>query len=175
MLSIDSYGCLTILFCKKRSSEITKYNWSITISLICICQNRLFGVKPSSAHIMDQLDPHEQTSMKFWSKYEHFFSCTKLHLKMISAKWKPFCLGLTVLINKPSFTGLPWRFVSLVWSASASRADDKNEALEFKTWTEWPPFCRRHFQTDFAERKFCILIRSPLKSIRKPKGSKFWG
>ena len=29
------------------------------------------------------------------------FSFKKMHLKMSSAKWRPFCLGLNVLTNKP--------------------------------------------------------------------------
>ena len=32
----------------------------------------------------------------------HTFSFTKLHLKMSSAKWRAFCLGLNVLIDTRS-------------------------------------------------------------------------
>ena len=31
----------------------------------------------------------------------HTFSFNKMHLKMLSAKWRPFCLGLNVLIQTP--------------------------------------------------------------------------
>ena len=153
MLSIDSYSFLTILFCKKifRNHEIQLINYYITDLYLSESPVRRQAIIWSNN---GSTGPSWTNFNEILIKIRTFFSCTKLHLKMTSAKWKPFCLGLTVLINKPSFTGLPWRFVSLVWSASAFRADDKNEALEFKTWTEWPPFCRRHFQTDFAEESF---------------------
>ena len=32
----------------------------------------------------------------------HIFSFKKMHFKLSSAKWKPFCLGLNVLINRGS-------------------------------------------------------------------------
>ena len=61
---------------------------------------RLFGAKPLSEPIVDyyQLDPWEQISGKMDSKYNNF-SCRKMNLKMSSAKWWPFCLGLDVLIR----------------------------------------------------------------------------
>ena len=35
----------------------------------------------------------------------HTFSFTKIHLKMSSAKWRPFCLGLNVLKRFQTFVG----------------------------------------------------------------------
>ena len=35
-----------------------------------------------------QLDPYEESSVKFWSKYKTFYSW-KRHLKISSAKWRP--------------------------------------------------------------------------------------
>ena len=37
----------------------------------------------------------------------HTFSFKKIHLKMSSLKWRPFCLGLSVLKNVPSLSWLP--------------------------------------------------------------------
>ena len=54
---------------------------------------RLFGAKPLSEPMLGccQLDPYEQTSVKFESIQN--FSFTKMHLKISSAKRWPFCLG----------------------------------------------------------------------------------
>ena len=40
----------------------------------------------------------------------HIFSCKKMHLKMSSGKWRPFCLGLNVLM----FVSTPIPLVSLL-------------------------------------------------------------
>ena len=37
----------------------------------------------------------------------HSFSFKKIHLKMSSGKWHPFCLGLNVLSDVPLVTPLP--------------------------------------------------------------------
>ena len=42
----------------------------------------------------------------------HAFSFKKMHLKMSSAKWRPFCLGLNVL---NSFTYMIAHFIYLLW------------------------------------------------------------
>ena len=61
----------------------------------------LFGTKPLSKPMLGycQSDHREQTSVKVESKYKlSDFSFMKMHLKMSSGKWRPFCLGLNVLI-----------------------------------------------------------------------------
>ena len=59
---------------------------------------RLVGTKPLSEPKPGyyQLDPEEQTSVKFYSVL--IFSFKKIHLNMSSGKGRPFCLGLNVLI-----------------------------------------------------------------------------
>ena len=59
---------------------------------------RLVGAKPLSEPKLGyyQLDPEEQTSVKFYSVL--IFSFKKTHLNMSSGKGRPFCLGLNVLI-----------------------------------------------------------------------------
>ena len=60
----------------------------------------------------------------------HTFSFKKLHLKMSSAKWRPFCLGLNVLTHCPLYRKVTWpslwnwvfehfgecHRISLIWS-----------------------------------------------------------
>ena len=55
---------------------------------------RLLGTKPLSEPMRPycQLDPKEHNSVKVRK-----FSFTELPLKMSSAKWQPFCLGLNML------------------------------------------------------------------------------
>ena len=64
---------------------------SAKIQIMACC---LFGAKPSSKPMLDycQLDPWEQTSVKFFIKIQKF-SFIKMHLKTSSAKWRPFCPG----------------------------------------------------------------------------------
>ena len=59
---------------------------------IIIC--RPFGAKPLSKPMLVycQLNPYKQTSVEFWSKYKTFHS-RKIHIKISSAKWRPFCPG----------------------------------------------------------------------------------
>ena len=56
---------------------------------------RLSGAKPLSEPMLPycQLDPKEYNSVNFYSTFK------RMHLKMPSAKWRPFCLGLHVLRN----------------------------------------------------------------------------
>ena len=46
----------------------------------------------------------------------HTFSFKKMHLKMLSGKWRPFCLGLNVLTRKGLFWQTPWRIRSDVFT-----------------------------------------------------------
>ena len=58
--------------------------------LVLLMACRLFGTKPLSKSMLTNYHLHhgEQTSVKFQSQYSN--------LKMSSAKWQPFCLGLSV-------------------------------------------------------------------------------
>ena len=72
------------------------------------------------------------------------FSFKKMHLKMSSGKWCPFCLGLNVLyklcvrersgVRQPIVFFVGGRFV-------------------ISPWTKWPPFRRRYFQMHSCEWK----------------------
>ena len=68
-------------------------------SLVQIMACCLFGTKPLSEPMLAfcELDPWEQTSVKFSMKFKNFHS-RKTFLKMLSTKWQPFRLGLNVLI-----------------------------------------------------------------------------
>ena len=60
----------------------------------------LFGTKPLSKPMVVycRLDLSKQISVKVWSKYKNF-SFRKMHLKISSAKWWPFCPGGDELIE----------------------------------------------------------------------------
>ena len=66
----------------------------IASALVQIMACRLFGVKPLSVPMLDyhKLDSWEQASLVFFIKI-HNFSFAKMHLKISSAKWRPFCPG----------------------------------------------------------------------------------
>ena len=59
---------------------------------------RLFGVKLLSEPMLGycQLDHWEQTPVRLYSECKTFH-LKKIHLKMLSGKYRPFCLGLSVL------------------------------------------------------------------------------
>ena len=58
----------------------------------------LFGAKPlsESMTIYCQFYPKEHISMKYFFEIQKF-SFMKMYLKTSSAKWRPYCLGLTLL------------------------------------------------------------------------------
>ena len=70
-------------------------------SLVQIMACRLVGAKLLSGPMLEYclLDPMEQISMKFPSKYNTTISLKKIHLKTSSGKWWLFCLGLNMLTN----------------------------------------------------------------------------
>ena len=109
------------------------------------------------------------------------FSFKKMHLKMSSAKWRPFCLGLNVLneyiINE--------RYVFRATIMAGREHHKENISLlnfclnEIKLWwkvsidSSPPGQNGRHFTDDifrciFVNEKFCILIKILLKFF--PKG-----
>ena len=69
-------------------------------SLIQITACRLLSDNPLSEPMMaySQSDLKEHISINFFWSSKYFFK--KIHLKMSSAKWRSFCLGLNVL-RKP--------------------------------------------------------------------------
>ena len=75
------------------------------------------------------------------------FSCTKMQLKVSSAKWRPFCLGLNVL---NTVLQIRWHY----------------QHIESKT--KWPPFCRQLFQMHFLNKNAWISINISLKFV--PEG-----
>ena len=60
----------------------------------------LIGTNPLAEQMLTycQLGPYKQISVKFLIKTETF-SLQKTYLKMLSAKWWPFCSGLNVLTH----------------------------------------------------------------------------
>ena len=73
-------------------------HWSGLV-LVQIMACRLFGAKQLSKPMLGycQLDPQEQTSVKFESIYKTFHS-RKCNWKYRLPKWQPFCLGEDELI-----------------------------------------------------------------------------
>ena len=89
------------------------------------------------------------------------FSFKKMHLKMSSAKWRPFCLSLNVL--KYSLWTAWWKLNSRILDFAGGircnaitiyplRVNDTFACwLSMNTEAEaiWPLFCRRHIQLHF--------------------------
>ena len=61
---------------------------------------RLFGAKPLSKPVLGycELNHWEQTLVSFFIKIQNV-SFTKMHMKISSAKWQPFCPGRNGLIG----------------------------------------------------------------------------
>ena len=72
------------------------------------------------------------------------FSFTKMRLKVSSAKWRPFCLGLNVLNRSTQFQGTLWCVTPVIlWQKWLdSRCDTLTHWSRNKIW---PPIPRRHF------------------------------
>ena len=96
-------GHCLVLGSKKSSAMKSHFIVSLThlplVPHICLRESgehwfrsRLFGAKPLSKPMLDyrQLDPNEQTSVKFFIKIQNF-SFMKMSIKISSAKWRPFC------------------------------------------------------------------------------------
>ena len=54
------------------------------------------------------------------------FSFTKMRLKMLSAKWHPFCPGLNVLKNYHYIQILNWHWASILWDFICSKLLSKH-------------------------------------------------
>ena len=88
-------------------------------ALVQVMACRLFGAKPLPEPMLTycQLDPWEQTSVKFESKYKTVFM--KMHLEMSYAKWRPFCPEGDEL----GYSCLPWGSISRGCTSSLQRHD----------------------------------------------------
>ena len=84
------YVCCILWVCHPPSAAYMHRWTGSALAQIMACL--LYGTKPLSKLMLGycQIDPWEQTSVKFESKYI-FFSFTKMHLKISSAKEHPFC------------------------------------------------------------------------------------
>ena len=51
----------------------------------------------------------------------HTFSFKKIHLKMSSGKWRPFCLGLNVLNIKLNYFELTWNKIKKQWELCCTK------------------------------------------------------
>ena len=73
---------------------------------------RLFGARPLSEPMLEycQLDPWEHKSVIFFIEV-HIYSIKKMHLEMVSAKWRSFCLGINVLTGIETALQNLWDFV----------------------------------------------------------------
>ena len=71
------------------------------------------------------------------------FSLKKMRLKMSSATWRPFCLGLNVLSTVGGM------FIALRWSHPWPNYICNR--LEPIISVKWMPFCRRHFKKYFPK------------------------
>ena len=73
-------------------------------ALVQIKACRLFGAKPLPKPMLGycQVDPCEQTSWNFNTLQT--FPFTKMHLEILSAKWRPFCPGGDELTNNEQKT-----------------------------------------------------------------------
>ena len=80
----------------------------------------------------------------------HTFSFRKMHLKMSSGKWQPFCLGLNDHV---------WGFAWLISVRIVMKW-----YLHFEAWTKWLLFCRWHFQSFIFALKlhWCMFLRDQL-------------
>ena len=88
------------------------------------------------------------------------FSFKKLHLKMSSAKWRPFCLGLNVLTHWGLM--MPYhRIHHGSWSALVQAvACHWFDALPLTTWTDAQLLSDKPLGTHFKEFSFEIKIFS---------------
>ena len=83
----------------------------------------------------------------------HAFSFKKMHLKMSSAKWRPFCLGLNNLNITSAVTHL-WLRSHQAWMTPRLESDGTahpHDLKQIEAETKRSSFSRRHFQMHFLE------------------------
>ena len=72
---------------------------------------RLFGPKPLSEPMLvySWLDSWKQNDFSKWAANQYTcttISCKKMHSKVMSAKWQPFCRGLIALLISTDLVGM---------------------------------------------------------------------
>ena len=77
------------------------------------------------------------------------FSFRKMHLKMLSAKWHQFCLGLNVL----NMTDKIWHIMVFLGERMIQMGWSWIWLVCIEAESKWPPFHRQHFQIHFLEWK----------------------
>ena len=88
------------------------------------------------------------------------FSFRKMHLKVSSAKWRPFCLGLnelktgSVVTIESCYISHALLINTCVWQG---RITIHAQHQHIEAQTKWPTFSRWHFQTHFLEWKMVEL------------------
>ena len=87
---------------------------------------RLFGAKLLPTLGYCQLDPEELISVTFLSRFK--FSFSKMHLKISSAKWRPFCLGRNEL---------PWNITKILYSVLRGNLFNIDTTISFFAQTLW--------------------------------------
>ena len=98
-----------------------------------------------------------------WTKFNemlidiHTFSFKKIHLKMSSGKWRPFCLGLNVFIDKISKLVQPMTLHQTI-----------NKPLPQRPRQNGRHFADDSFKCIFLSEYYCIFIQISLKFV--PKG-----
>ena len=94
----------------------------------------------------------------------HTFSFKEKHLKMSFGKWRPFCLGLNVFWRKRKYetTGImASKRPSDCWLPNSPRLNSITSI-----WTEWSPFCRRHFEMHYQRVLFWFFELHRLWYVR---------
>ena len=86
-------------------------------ALVQVMACRLFGAKPLPEPMLTycQLDPYEQNKIGIKVQY---FSFTKMHSIMSSAKWRPFCPGRDELRTTDTDTNQKYLKDYKIWFSS---------------------------------------------------------
>ena len=101
-------------FTPLRPRDAYMHQWTMP-SLVEIMACRLLGAKPLSEPMLtySQLGHKKQNSVKHQSQFNVSFR--KMRLKMLSGKWRSFCLGLNVLNKQAPMLGLGLLWRSLLF------------------------------------------------------------
>ena len=96
----------------------------------------------------------------------HIFSFKKIHLKMSSGKWRPFCLGLNVIMDDAGDTLYIYLYTLYlylyklreIFSFQTIHNDMKSRLYSAQKWhieaeMKWTTFGKQHFQTYFLQWK----------------------
>ena len=85
----------------------------------------------------------------------HKFSFRNMHFNISSAKWRQFCLGPAQCVKTYVLSVITSFCVHVLVNRYMLSIQDRIQVLSqhLEAETRWPPFCIRHFQTNFLERK----------------------